>query len=210
MCLHVCVHVCYVYTYICLYVHIYVHVCIICILYCVYLCTYMFICVWVYVYTCICVHTGWENVCYNVLGTLLSTTNTTVNKINPYSLLHGIYNFSKIQFEDLSKFNRSTFWTLWWPSWNLLWLWGFSTYTGMWPLVPWHQIMILFITINSNDWGDCNYKWAFPAKARPEDRMRKPWWHWRWHLGLRRQKQVETWVTACHWAEQAGQRTRPQ
>ena len=126
-CMCICMYVDVICVY--MYVHMwYVYACIC-------LCTYMCM------YVCACVHTSWENVRYNVLGTLLSTRNTIINETNPHSLLRGIYNFSKIQLEDLSKFGWSTFWTLWWPSWSLMLLWGFSAHAGMWPWVPWHQII---------------------------------------------------------------------
>lgn len=121
MCIYmnVWVHVC---VCMCLYVHmpicVYIYMCVYMFMCALYVCMYVVnMCVYVlYIFMCVCLCGGsmcicmcvWtciptrlESVCYNILGTLLSTRNTTVNKIYPHPLLHGIYNFSEIQFEDL-------------------------------------------------------------------------------------------------------------
>lgn len=112
MCVLVCVYMCTcVYVYLCICVHIcscvhHMYVCIVYIcayvsIYCLYLCVYICVCVGI----CICVwmymHTRLDSMCYNVLGTQLSTGHMAVNKIYPHPFLHGIYSCSEIQFEDL-------------------------------------------------------------------------------------------------------------
>ena len=112
MCVLVCVYMCTcVYVYSCISVHIcscvhHMYVCIVCIcayvsISCLYLCVYVCVCVGI----CICVwmymHTRLDIMCYNVLGTQLSTGHIAVNKIYPHSFLRGIYSCSEIQFEDL-------------------------------------------------------------------------------------------------------------
>lgn len=100
LCVHVCIYACvYVYTCICVHICLCVYYMCVCIIY-IYVCMFMgsmciCMCVWM------CMHTRLESVCYNILDTLLSTRNTTVNKINSHLLLHRLYNFSESQFEDL-------------------------------------------------------------------------------------------------------------